>query len=76
MEIIHERANNLGFGVAKCYDILRQRVYWPGVEACVIDFITKVYDLPLSVNSQIRLFADDALIYRKIESVDDVYQLQ
>ena len=36
-------------------------------------FFVYINDLPLSVNSQIRLFADDALIYRKIESIDDVY---
>ena len=39
-------------------------------------FLVYINDLPLSVNSEILLFADDALLYRKIESVNDVYQLQ
>ena len=39
-------------------------------------FLVYINDLPLVVNSRIRLFADDALIYRKVENVNDVRQLQ
>ena len=39
-------------------------------------FIIYINDLPSLVNSQIRLFADDALIYRKINSINDINQLQ
>ena len=34
-------------------------------------FIIYINDLPSLVNSQIRLFANDALIYRKINSIND-----
>ena len=39
-------------------------------------FLVYINDLPSIVDSQIRLFADDALIYRKINSVNDTQQLQ
>ena len=39
-------------------------------------FLVYINDLPLVVNSQIRLFADDALIYRKVENIHDARQLQ
>ena len=39
-------------------------------------FLVYINDLPSIVDSQIRLFADDALIYRKINLVNDTKQLQ
>ena len=34
-------------------------------------FLCHINDLPLSVDSKIRLFADDCLIYREINSIED-----
>jgi hypothetical protein len=39
-------------------------------------FLLFINDLPLHVHSQVRLFADDALLYRKITSRDDQVLLQ
>ena len=39
-------------------------------------FLCHINDLPLSVDSKITLFADDCLIYRKINSIEDKVQLQ
>ena len=39
-------------------------------------FLCHINDLPLSVDSKIRLFADDCLIYREITSIEDKVQLQ
>ena len=39
-------------------------------------FLCHINDLPLSVDSQIRLFADDCLIGREINSIEDKVQLQ
>ena len=39
-------------------------------------FLCHINDLPLSVDSKIRLFADDCLIYREINSIEDEVQLQ
>jgi hypothetical protein len=39
-------------------------------------FLLFINDLPLHVKSQVRLFADDALLYRRIESPEDQKQLQ
>ena len=39
-------------------------------------FLCHINDLPLSVDSTIRLFADDCLIYREINSIEDKVQLQ
>ena len=39
-------------------------------------FLCHINDLPERVKSQIRLFADDCLLYRKIESFDDHIRLQ
>ena len=39
-------------------------------------FLCYIKDLPLSVDSKIRLFADDCLIYREINSIEDKVQLQ
>ncbi len=39
-------------------------------------FLCHINDLPLSVDSKIRLFADDCLIYREINSIEDKVQLQ
>ena len=39
-------------------------------------FLCHINDLPLSVDSNIRLFADDCLIYREINSIEDKVQLQ
>ena len=39
-------------------------------------FLCHINDLPLSVDSKIRLFADDCLIYREISSIEDKVQLQ
>ena len=39
-------------------------------------FLCHINDLPLSVSSQVRLFADDCLIYRNIKTADDQKQLQ
>ena len=35
-----------------------------------------INDLPLSVDSKIRLFADDCLIYREINYIEDKVKLQ
>ena len=39
-------------------------------------FLCHINDLPESVKSQVRLFADDCLIYRKIKTFRDHYTLQ
>ena len=39
-------------------------------------FLVFINDLPDAVTSSIRLFADDALLYRRIKSNEDVYALQ
>ena len=39
-------------------------------------FLCHINDLPLSTNSHIRLFADDCLIYREINSLEDKVLLQ
>ena len=39
-------------------------------------FLCHINDLPLNVDSKIRLFANDCLIYRKINSIEDKVQLQ
>ena len=39
-------------------------------------FLCHINDLPLSVTSQARLFADDCLLYRKISTPNDQLQLQ
>ena len=39
-------------------------------------FFCHINDLPLSVSSQVRLFADDCLLYRKIKSQKDHITLQ
>ena len=39
-------------------------------------FLGHINDLPLSVDSKSRLFADDCLIYREINSIEDKVQLQ
>ena len=39
-------------------------------------FLCHINDLPLSVDSKITLFADDCLIYREINSIEDKVQLQ
>ena len=39
-------------------------------------FLCHINDLPLAVSSQVRLFADDCLLYRKIESQEDHTILQ
>ena len=39
-------------------------------------FLCHINDLPTSVKSQVRLFADDCLLYRKIESQSDQQVLQ
>ena len=39
-------------------------------------FLCHINDLPLSVDRKIRLFADDCLIYREINSIEDKVQLQ
>ena len=39
-------------------------------------FLCHINDLPQSVNSQVRLFADDCLLYRKISSQEDHHILQ
>ena len=39
-------------------------------------FLCHINDFPLSVDSEIRLFADDCLIYREINSIEDKVQLQ
>ena len=39
-------------------------------------FLCHINDLPLSVNSTVRLFADDCLLYRKINSQQDQIALQ
>jgi len=39
-------------------------------------FLLFINDLPLHVKSQVRLFADDALMYRCVNSIEDQIQLQ
>jgi hypothetical protein len=39
-------------------------------------FLCHINDLPQSANSQVRLFADDCLLYRKISSQEDHHILQ
>ena len=39
-------------------------------------FLRHIYDLPLAVSSQVRLFADDCLLYRTIKSQEDHTILQ
>ena len=39
-------------------------------------FLSYINDLPLSLTSTTRLFADDSLVYRKIENRDDCLRLQ
>ena len=39
-------------------------------------FLCHINDLPLSVDSKSRLFADDCLIYREINSIEDKVQLK
>ena len=39
-------------------------------------FLCLINDLPLAVSSQVRLFADDCLLYRKIKSQEDHTILQ
>ena len=39
-------------------------------------FLCHINDLPLAVSSQVRLFADDCLLYRDINSADDHQTLQ
>ena len=39
-------------------------------------FLCHINDLPLSVKSQVRLFADDCLLYRTIENFEDHLILQ
>ena len=39
-------------------------------------FLCHINDLPLSVDCKIRLFADNCLIYREINSIEDKVQLQ
>ena len=39
-------------------------------------FLCHINDLPLSVDGKIKLFADDCLIYREINSIEDKVQLQ
>ena len=39
-------------------------------------FLCHINDLPESVKSQIRLFADDCLLYRRIEAFSDHTALQ
>ena len=39
-------------------------------------FLCHINDIPLAVSSQVRLFADDCLLYRKIESQEDHTILQ
>ena len=39
-------------------------------------FLCRINDLPTSVKSQVRLFADDCLLYRRIETFGDHTALQ
>ena len=39
-------------------------------------FLLHIYDLPSVVSSNVRLFADDCLIYRNIKSKEDQITLQ
>ena len=39
-------------------------------------FLIFINDLPSSLNSTCRLFADDCLLYRKIDSITDANRLQ
>ena len=39
-------------------------------------FLCHINDPPISIDSKIRLFADDCLIYREINSIEDKVQLQ
>ena len=39
-------------------------------------FLMHINDLPDAVNSQVRLFADDCLLYRPVNSIDDQHAIQ
>ena len=39
-------------------------------------FLLHINDLPQSVSSSVRLFADDCLLYKTIRSIDDTLILQ
>ena len=39
-------------------------------------FLCHINDLPDSVTSKVRLFADDCLLYRTIKSQEDHYKIQ
>ena len=39
-------------------------------------FLIHIKDLPSVVNSQVRLFADDCLLYRPIKNIEDQIRLQ
>ena len=39
-------------------------------------FLVYINDMPLDITSNIRLFADDAYIYRPIQKIEDCFDLQ
>ena len=51
--------------------MFRRAPFW--VRCC---FLLSINDLPISIDSSIKLFADDTKLYRKIESLDDCESLQ
>ena len=47
-----------------------------GTVLCPLLFLCHINDLPTSVKSQVRLFADDCMLYRKIQTFNDHIVLQ
>ena len=39
-------------------------------------FLLFINDIPLQVQSKIRLYTDDVILYRNIHSIEDCYELQ